>query len=197
MKEQVSISKIKGNPNNPRIIKNDKFQKLVQSIKDFPEMLELRPIVVDENMMVLGGNMRLRASREAGLKEVWIDVAKGLSEEQKEEFVVKDNVGFGEWDWDIIANEWESSKLKEWGVDLPILDERLEVISGEKPEIEITEEVLEEHNYIVFTFDNKLDWQVMKDIFDIKTVYKKNKAFERLGVGRVRKGTELIEKLNK
>ena len=197
MKEQVNISKIKGNPNNPRIIKNDKFQKLVQSIKDFPEMLELRPIVVDENMMVLGGNMRLKASKEAGLTEVWIDVATGLSEEQKQEFVVKDNVGFGDWEWDIIANEWESSKLKEWGVDLPILDERLEVISGEKPEIEITEEVLEEHNYIVFTFDNKLDWQVMKDIFDIKTVYKKNKAFERLGVGRVRKGTELIEKLNK
>ena len=101
MKEQVSISKIKGNPNNPRIIKNDKFQKLVQSIKDFPEMLELRPIVVDENMMVLGGNMRLKASKEAGLTEVWIDVATGLSEEQKQEFVVKDNVGFGEWDWDI------------------------------------------------------------------------------------------------
>jgi hypothetical protein len=197
MKQQVKISAIKPNKDNPRLIKDDKFKKLVKSIKEFPEMLKLRPIVVDEDMMVLGGNMRLRASMDAGLKEVWVEVAKELSEEQKKEFIVKDNVNFGEWDWDMVANEWESGKLKEWGVDLPILDERLEVISGEQPEIEITEEVLEEHNYIVFTFDNKLDWQVVKDIFDIKTVYKKNKAFERLGVGRVRKGIELIEKLNK
>jgi len=197
MKQQLKISAIKPNKDNPRLIKDDKFKKLVKSIKEFPEMLKLRPIVVDEDMMVLGGNMRLRASMDAGLKEVWVEVAKELSEEQKKEFIVKDNVNFGEWDWDMVANEWESGKLKEWGVDLPILDERLEVISGEQPEIEITEEVLEEHNYIVFTFDNKLDWQVVKDIFDIKTVYKKNKAFERLGVGRVRKGTELIEKLNK
>ena len=187
MKQQVKISAIKPNKDNPRLIKDDKFKKLVKSIKEFPEMLKLRPIVVDEDMMVLGGNMRLRASMDAGLKEVWVEVAKELSEEQKKEFIVKDNVNFGEWDWDMVANEWESGKLKEWGVDLPILDERLEVISGEQPEIEITEEVLEEHNYIVFTFDNKLDWQVVKDIFDIKTVYKKNKAFERLGVGRVRR----------
>ena len=118
MKEQVNISKIKTNPNNPRIIKNDKFKKLVQSIKDFPEMLKLRPIVVDENMVVLGGNMRLKASKEAGLKEVWIDIATGLSEEQKKEFIVKDNVGFGEWEWDMLANEWDSVQLAEWGMDV-------------------------------------------------------------------------------
>ena len=118
MKQQVKISKVKGNPSNPRIIKNDKFKKLVKSIKEFPEMLKLRPIVVDEDFMVLGGNMRLKASKEAGLSDVWIDVAEGLTEEQKKEFIVKDNVGFGEWEWDILANEWDSVQLAEWGLDV-------------------------------------------------------------------------------
>ena len=95
MKKQIGINDIKNNPNNPRIIKDNKFKKLVKSIKDFPEMLEKRPIVVDENMIILGGNMRLKACLEAGLKEVWIDVAEDWTEEQKQEFIVKDNVGFG------------------------------------------------------------------------------------------------------
>jgi hypothetical protein len=118
MKQQVTINKIKSNPNNPRIIKNDKFKKLVTSIKEFPEMLKLRPIVVDEDMIVLGGNMRLKASKDAGLKEVWIEIAEGLTEEQKKEFIVKDNVGFGEWEWDMLANEWDSVKLADWGLDV-------------------------------------------------------------------------------
>ena len=118
MKQQIKLYKIKGNPSNPRIIKNDKFKKLVKSIKEFPEMLKLRPIVVDEEMMVLGGNMRLKASKEAGLKEVWIEVAEGLTEEQKKEFIVKDNVGFGEWEWDMLANEWDSVQLADWGLDV-------------------------------------------------------------------------------
>jgi DNA modification methylase len=118
MKQQVKISKVKGNPNNPRVIKNDKFKKLVKSIQEFPEMLKLRPIVVDENMIVLGGNMRLKASKEAGLKEVWVEVAEGLTEEQKKEFIVKDNVGFGDWEWDMLANEWVSVQLAEWGLDV-------------------------------------------------------------------------------
>ena len=118
MKQQVKISKVKGNPSNPRIIKNDKFNKLVKSIQEFPEMLKLRPIVVDEDMIVLGGNMRLKASKDAGLKEIWIDIAEGLTEEQKKEFIVKDNVGFGEWEWDILANEWDSVQLAEWGLDV-------------------------------------------------------------------------------
>jgi hypothetical protein len=118
MKQQVKISKVKGNPSNPRIIKNDKFKKLVKSIQEFPEMLKLRPIVVDEDMMVLGGNMRLRASKDAGLKEVWIDIAEGLTEEQKKEFIVKDNVSFGEWEWDMLANEWDSVEITDWGLDV-------------------------------------------------------------------------------
>ena len=125
MKQQVKISKVKGNPSNPRIIKNDKFKKLVKSIQEFPEMLKLRPIVVDEDFMVLGGNMRLKASKEAGLSEVWVEVAEGLTEEQKKEFIVKDNVGFGDWDWDMLGNVWDNTKLGEWGMDVwqPELDE--------------------------------------------------------------------------
>ena len=121
MKQQVKISKVKGNPSNPRIIKNDKFKKLVKSIQEFPEMLKLRPIVVDEDFMVLGGNMRLKASKEAGLKEVWIEIAEGLSEDQQKEFIVKDNVGFGEWDWDVLANEWNVLELMDWGVNVPTI----------------------------------------------------------------------------
>jgi len=115
---KLEINKLKTNKDNPRIIKDDKFKKLVKSIKDFPEMLELRPIVVDENMTILGGNMRHKACIEAGLKEVYIKIAKGLSEKQKKEFIVKDNVGFGEWEWDILANEWSSLDLTEWGLDV-------------------------------------------------------------------------------
>lgn len=118
---KVKISEVKTNPKNPRLIKEDKFKKLVKSIQDFPEMLELRPIVVDENNIVLGGNMRLKACKEAGLKEVYIVKADNLTDLQKDEFIVKDNVGFGEWDWDMLANEWDTEKLDEWGLDLPVI----------------------------------------------------------------------------
>jgi hypothetical protein len=115
---KLKINELKSNESNPRIIKEAKFKKLVQSIKDFPEMLELRPIIVDEDMIILGGNMRYKACIEAGLKEVDVKVAKGLTEEQKKEFIVKDNVGFGEWDWDSLGNEWDNVKLGEWGMDV-------------------------------------------------------------------------------
>ena len=118
--DKVKISEVKTNPKNPRLIKDDKFRKLVKSIQEFPQMLELRPIVVDENNIVLGGNMRLKACKEAGLKEVYIVKAENLTELQKDEFIVKDNVGFGEWDWDMLANEWDTEKLDEWGLDLPV-----------------------------------------------------------------------------
>jgi len=118
--EAVKIKQVKTNPNNPRFIKDDKFKKLVRSIKEFPEMLELRPIVVDKDNIVLGGNMRLRACKEAGLKEVHILKADQLTEEQQREFIIKDNVGFGEWDWDNLANEWDTDRLEDWGLDLPL-----------------------------------------------------------------------------
>ena len=123
--EKVKLSEIKPNPKNPRLIKDEKFKKLVQSIKDFPQMLELRPIVVDENNVILGGNMRFKALKEAGHTEVSIVRANDLTSEQKDEFIVKDNVGFGEWDWDSLANEWDVDKLEEWGLDIPIFDSNI------------------------------------------------------------------------
>ena len=117
--EKVKISEVKTNPKNPRLIKDDKFKKLVKSIQEFPQMLELRPIVVDENNIVLGGNMRLKACKEAGMKEVYIVRAENLTELQKDEFIVKDNVGFGEWDWDMLANEWDAELLNDWGLFVP------------------------------------------------------------------------------
>lgn len=117
--ELVNINKVRTNPNNPRIIKDDKFQKLVKSIQEFPQMLEIRPIVVNDDMIVLGGNMRLKACLEAGLKEIPIIKASNLTEEQQKEFIIKDNVGFGEWDWNDLANNWDSEQLQEWGLDIP------------------------------------------------------------------------------
>jgi hypothetical protein len=117
-KKNISIQKIRENIDNPRVIKDYKFKKLVNSLKNFPQMLEKRPIVVDENYMVLGGNMRLKACREAGLEKVWIDVAKDWTEEQKKEFIVKDNLSYGEWDWEILANEYDVMKLDQYGLDL-------------------------------------------------------------------------------
>jgi DNA modification methylase len=115
----VKLSEIKSNPNNPRLIKDDKFTKLVKSIKEFPKMLEIRPVVVNADMIVLGGNMRLKACKEAGLKEIPIIFADDLTEEQQKEFIIKDNVGFGEWDWDMIANEWDVEQIEDWGLDVP------------------------------------------------------------------------------
>jgi len=137
---KVKINSIKTNPKNPRLIKDDKFKKLVKSIKEFPQMLELRPIVVDENNIILGGNMRHKACIEAGLKEVYIVQAKDLTELQKDEFIVKDNVGFGEWDWDILANEWDTDKLTDWGLDLP-LDVSVQELEAEEDNYEIPNEI--------------------------------------------------------
>jgi len=131
----VKISEVKSNPNNPRIIKDDKFQKLVKSIKEFPEMLNIRPIVVNADMVVLGGNMRLRACKEAGLKEVAIIKAEDLTEDQQKQFIIKDNVGFGEWDWEDLANNWDAEQLTDWGLDIP--DFKSEVLEAEEDEFEV------------------------------------------------------------
>ena len=115
--EKVGIETIFENTTNPRSINKHKFQKLVNSVKDFPEMLSLRPIVVNGDMVILGGNMRYKACKEIGLKEVYIIQAADLTDKQAEEFIIKDNVGFGEWDWDVLANDWSSKELEDWGVD--------------------------------------------------------------------------------
>jgi len=137
--QKVKISEVKANPNNPRLIKDDKFKKLVKSIQEFPEMLSLRPIVVNADMIVLGGNMRLKACKEAGLKEVDIIKADDLTEEQQKQFIIKDNVGFGEWDWEDLANNWDAEQLTDWGLDIP--DFKTEVLEAEEDDYEIPEEL--------------------------------------------------------
>lgn len=127
----MDINELISNPHNPRSIREEKLEKLMQSIRDFPEMLELRPVVIDENNIVLGGNMRVLACRQLGIMEIPVVVAKGLSEERKKEFIIKDNLGFGEWDWDILANEWDVVLLDDWGLDLP-MDENEPVAIDDK-----------------------------------------------------------------
>ncbi len=116
--KKFKISEVKLNPNNPRLIKDDKFEKLVKSIKEFPEMLDIRPIVVNKDMVILGGNMRFKACKEAGLKEIPVIVAENLTEEQQREFLIKDNTSGGEWDFEVLANEWDNEQLEDWGLDL-------------------------------------------------------------------------------
>jgi len=120
------LTDIKPNPDNPRVIRDENFQKLVNSIKEFPEMLDLRPIVVNKDMVILGGNMRFRACQEAGYKEVPVVVADNITKEQEREFIIKDNVSGGDWDWEILANEWNETELDGWGLDVPYQQEETE-----------------------------------------------------------------------
>jgi 16S rRNA G966 N2-methylase RsmD len=133
----VKIKDIKSNPNNPRIIKDDKFHKLCESIKTFPKMLELRPIVVNEDMVVLGGNMRLKALKHLGLTEAPVIKASELTEDQQRQFIIKDNAGFGEWDWDMLANEWNVEELEQWGIDVPAFAET--ELEAEEDDFEVPE----------------------------------------------------------
>lgn len=118
--KKVKISEIKANPENPRVIRDDKFKQLVNSIKKFPKMLEVRPIAVNADMVVLGGNMRLKACQEAGMKEITIVVLDNFNEQEQKEFIIKDNVAFGEWDYEVLANEWDVEKLDDWGLNVPV-----------------------------------------------------------------------------
>ncbi len=129
------ISQIKPNPNNPRIIKDDKFKKLVDSLKEFPEMAEVRPVVVNKDMVILGGNMRFKAAKEAGWKEIPVTIVD-WSEDKQRQFIIKDNVSGGEWDWDSLANEWDAEELDKWGLDTPDgWGEDKEVEEDEAPEV--------------------------------------------------------------
>jgi hypothetical protein len=184
------INLIKPNPNNPRIIKDDKFKKLVQSIKDFPQMLELRPIVIDENNIVLGGNMRLKACQELGLKDVPTIYAKDLTEDQKKEFIIKDNVGFGEWNWDDLANDWDEELLVEWGLDLPIDTKIDNLEEDETLEFEQSVQLIPPKEYILIMAEpNSVDWEEIKETLKLKMVrrggYKKGSAFDAISLERV------------
>jgi ParB-like chromosome segregation protein Spo0J len=169
--EKVKIGIVKSNPNNPRVIKDDKFKKLVQSVKDFPQMLDIRPIVVNDDMIVLGGNMRLKACIEAGLKEVSIIKASDLTPEQQNEFIIKDNVGFGEWDWDILANEWDDEKLVEWGLDLPLGQQIDNLEDGEEILLEQAIQLKPKREYVVIMCDEEnSDWDELKQVLELPMV---------------------------
>ena len=161
----VKISEVKLNPNNPRIIKDDKFKKLVQSIKDFPEMLNIRPIVVNKDMIILGGNMRYKACKEAGLKEIPI-IITDLSEEKQREFLIKDNTSGGEWDWEVLANEWNSEELEAWGLDLPELKAIDDSEEGDEIKIPKSLQVIPKKEYILIMADeDSEEWQELQQIF--------------------------------
>jgi len=156
--QTVKISDVKPNPNNPRLIKDDKFTKLVQSLKEFPEMANVRPIVVNQDFVVLGGNMRLKAMKEAGWKEVPVEVVD-WSEQQQKEFIIKDNVGFGEWEWDMLANEWEADDLEKWGLDVPGFDEQ--DYSDKNKELNVND--FENQNYTIKLEFTEDDYNFVKD----------------------------------
>ena len=159
--EYMKISKLKNNPNNPRFIKDDKFEKLKKSISEFPEMMEKRPIVcvtdVDGKIYPLGGNMRLKALKELKYKEIpdaWIMLADEWSEEKRNRFTISDNVGFGDWDWDTLANEWNDEKLVEWGLDIPNFD------TTESEETDLSDQLKETFEVIISAIDEKQQEQI-------------------------------------
>tara|TARA_R110000764_G_scaffold89383_3_gene170870 strand:- start:1879 stop:2484 length:606 start_codon:yes stop_codon:yes gene_type:complete len=134
----LNTGQVEGLPKNPRFIKDNKFNKLVKSIKAFPEMLSIRPIVVDEGMVVLGGNMRYRACKVAGIKDIPVIIASNLTVEQKKEFLIKDNVGFGEWEWELLGSEWNTEKIEEWGMDVWIQSTDIEDLM--ETDLDLTED---------------------------------------------------------
>jgi hypothetical protein len=150
--------KIKLNPNNPRIIKDDKFKKLVQSIKDFPEMLDIRPIVVNKEGIILGGNMRYKACIEAGIKEPPYKVVD-LTEDQQKEFLIKDNVSGGEWDWSLLS-EWDSEQLEDWGVDLPSFNTETDY-SEKNKELDLND--FEDQKYTIKLEFTEDDYNLVKE----------------------------------
>ena len=188
--QKVSISYIKENDANPRFINKHKFQKLVNSVKEFPEMLSLRPIVVDKDNIILGGNMRYKACKEIGLKEVYIIQADDLDEKKAQEFIIKDNVGFGEWDWDVLANDWDTDLLEDWGLDLNI-DNAIDDLE-EDDDIELPQSVQLEppKEYILIMAEpNSVDWEELKETLKLKMVrrggYKKGSGFDAVSLERV------------
>lgn len=174
--EVVKIKDIKMNPNNPRVIKDEKFEKLCNSIRKFPRMLELRPIVVNDDMIVLGGNMRLKALKEIGLTEAPIIKASNLTEEEQRQFIIKDNVGFGEWDWEMLANEWDSSDLLEWGLDTWNPEQ------GDLEDFFVDEEVKEEEkkNTIVLEYTEE-DHEIILEAFSKQKGSKEEIVWRLLG----------------
>ena len=183
---KVPIGDIKENPDNPRIIKRKQFETLVKSIQEFPEMLEARPIIVNEEGIILGGNMRYKACLEAGIHEVPVQVVK-WSKEKQAEFVAKDNVSHGEWDWNLLANQYDLEQLEDWGVDVSPLDKVDEMEDGEEIEFEQSVRVEPPKEYIlVMAEPNSEEWEELKQKLQLKMVrrggYKKGSAFDAVSL---------------
>lgn len=191
---KLPIDQIKENPANPRTISKEKYQKLLKSIKEFPKMLELRPLVIDKDGYVLGGNMRLKALTELGFTEVPIVRAEDLTEEETRRFIITDNLSFGEWDWDRLGNEWDAQELADWGLD-GVPDSGEASVGGE---MNFTAELLEENNYVCLVFNDLVDFNMIQDLFGLESVHSTDskEGYERAGVGRVVDGKKLIKILN-
>ena len=143
----MKVTDIKSNPNNPRIIKDEKFEKLKKSIKEFPKMMALRPMIINKDNIVLGGNMRLKALKELGYTELpdeWVKRAEDLTDEEARRFIIADIVGFGEHDWEMLANEWDAEELADWGLEVwqiedePDYEDLIEDDKNKPPIIKIT-----------------------------------------------------------
>lgn len=201
----VKINEVKPNPKNPRIIKDDKFKKLVKSIQDFPDMLNKRPLIVftdvDGKYVVLGGNMRLKACKEIGLKEIPVILADEWTEEQKAEFLIKDNVGFGEWEWDQLQSEWDTEKLEEWGLDVPIDDKIDELEDGEEIELPQSVQLEPPKEYILIMAEpNSVEWEEIKEMLKLRMVrrggYKKGSVFDAVALERVIEWSDFKTRIN-
>lgn len=184
---KVKVSAIKSNPKNPRLIKDDKFKKLVKSIKEFPEMESVRPIVINKDMIILGGNMRYKAMIECGYKEVNVEVVD-WSEQKQNEFIIKDNISYGLNDWDMLANEWDMELLEDWGMDLPLFDKIDNLEEGESIEIPKSLQVIPKKEYILIMADENSDeWNELQNIFKCGLVRqggcKRNSSSDKVGRG--------------
>lgn len=198
--KHVPINKIQGNERNPRKVDAEKFRKLVNSLRDFPDMLEKRPLIVADGV-ILGGNMRYKAALELGLKTVPVIDASDWTEDQRQQFIIKDNLNFGEWDWDILANEWEVTDLQDWGMPIPYTDDdftEMDNPNNEETENIIATELDRESNYVVLKFERDIDWIQAKTLLGLntETALRSNGKPWSQGIGRVLNGPEAIKKLS-
>jgi ParB-like chromosome segregation protein Spo0J len=202
---KAPIEQIKPNPKNPRVIRDEKFTKLKKSLQDFPQMLEKRPLVVftdtDGKFVVLGGNMRLKAAKELGMAELPIIIADDWTEEQKAEFLIKDNVGFGEWDWSELQADWDVEQLENWGLDVPVFEQIDNLEEGDAIEIPQSVQLEPPKEYILIMANpNSIEWEDLKETLKLKMVrrggYKEGSAFDAVALERVIEWTDLKNRLN-
>ena len=179
--QNLKIESVKGNPSNPRTVNEAKMKQLVRSIQSFPEMLWKRPIIVNKDMIVLGGNMRLKAAREAGLKEIPAIVAEDWTEQEEREFIIKDNVGYGDWDWDLIKQDWDSEMLEGWGIEVPQIDTSELDLTGLFDEDSEEESEIESKSTVILEFVAE-DYEKVCEAFGKLSGSKEKIVMEFLGL---------------